>query len=84
MKIYFFLQCSVSTGLKCYKLNSVIFLQQKNNSSLFYYTLNYNLFLWCKAEFSSAIASVSHEPSEINAKRPMLIWYYQIWKQLLL
>ncbi len=51
---------------------------------LFYYTLKYNLFLLCKAEFSSAITPVfSHMILQksfwfiIN----MLI-YHQSWKQL--
>ncbi len=42
-------------------------IEMKNNSFLFEYILNCNLFLWCKDEFSASLlqASVSHDPLKI-------------------
>ncbi len=42
-------------------------IEISNIGFLFYYTLKYNLFLWCSAEFSASLlmSSVSHDPSEI-------------------
>ncbi len=45
----------------------------KKNSFLFEYHLKFNLFLWCKAEFSASLlqSSVSHDPSEIS----LICWF---------
>ncbi len=42
-------------------------LQSKTNVFFFNLFVKYNLFLWCKAEFSASLlqSSVSHDPSEI-------------------